>query len=82
MKMSLKHCLFENWCYLYGNEKAENCFNATKSTAGNYYWTRDADLCNKLIAANATAQIRTSPSKWDAIDLIVILLISYYHHLC
>ena len=33
------------WCYLNGGSSGKNCPGAIKSGNGNFYWTKDADIC-------------------------------------
>ena len=33
------------WCYLTGGLKGKECPGAIKSSGGDYYWTKDAEIC-------------------------------------
>jgi len=33
------------WCYLSGGSKGKECPGAVKSSAGDFYWTKDEDIC-------------------------------------
>ena len=40
-----------DWCYLKKHQDDKFCPGATKSTRGDFYWTKDVNVCNGKSAA-------------------------------
>ena len=54
------------WCYLTGGLNARNCPGAHKSGGGDFYWTKDAEICR---AAEKNKQIGKGNTIYTSLDI-------------
>ena len=47
-----------HWCYLEGGLRADICPGAIRSKAGNYYWTKDAQICKNALIGKISTEVK------------------------